>query len=254
MKVLGDTGIIGAGLLLVLFGVLARGLLRGRSALAPPAIAVTAAAISVAAYFFAHAEFDWLETYPVLSGPALGFLIVALAVRHPAPPAAAATRARRLAVAATALAVGLAIVSLAVPYLAVRYQKRASGLARAQPALAFRDLDRAADVDPLAIDALMQRGALGLEQDELVIARNSFERANDREETWLAYYGLGLVAAARGDRVAAFGHFAKARTLNRNSPNVGQTTAVILHTGDIDPAVLFQTVQDTGLFQAEKIK
>ena len=102
MKAVGENGLIGVALLLAtLAGVLWGLVWRLGPAIGVAERGVIASALGVAAYFVAHGQFDWLEAYPVLTGPAVGLLFVALAVREhadrlaavPAPGFAAAAQA-----------------------------------------------------------------------------------------------------------------------------------------------------------------
>jgi len=81
MKVVGDTGLVGLGLITGFLIVVVRGLVLGSRRRATRERVIFATGAASLAYFLAHGMFDWLEAYPVLVGPALGFPIVALAVR-----------------------------------------------------------------------------------------------------------------------------------------------------------------------------
>src|SRR5262245_37567631 len=153
-RVLAEGGLIAAALLLAF---LAAG--PGRAAwlgrrLEPPGRAVVVAAVCSAAYFFVHSSFDWIEEFPALAVPAFSLPFVALAIA--APPARREARRRRgpLTAAAgwgAAIAVLAAFVVALVPaYLATRYYDRAGRAWTADPAAAFDDLDRAADLNPLS--------------------------------------------------------------------------------------------------------
>ncbi|MEA2168053.1 MAG: hypothetical protein QOF76_1353 [Solirubrobacteraceae bacterium] len=252
VKVLGDTGLI--GLLLVLgYLVGAAGMLRRLRYASPGDAAVRAAAVAVTTYFLVHGMFDWLEAYPVLVGPALGFPVVALASRGrderledlvagtAKPPRRRRDRPRwaRPAAWAGGTAVALAaFAALFAPWLGVRYQDRARDEARVDVAAAYLDLSRAADANPLNPEPLVLRGVLALSNGDMSIARSSFERAIDREDTWLPHFGLGLAAAASHDVPVAQTQFAAVHRLNPRNPALQQLMGRALIARDVAPATV----------------
>jgi len=146
LQFLSETGIVGfllflAAAVAAVFGV-TRARMRARGA---ERAAVTALAIGAAA-FLAHlvADTDW--DYVATCGPLL-FVVGALVVRGPAPPAPA----RRLLLAAAAVLFSLgAIYSLAAPWLAQRQLASAASVAQVKHAHAY---------DPLSTDVLTEWAA-----------------------------------------------------------------------------------------------
>jgi len=264
MKVAGDTGVVGFALMGGLLALFAAGLLRpGR--LSPRGRMVSAAAAAMLAYFLAHGLFDWLEAYPVLVGPALGFPLVALAARGraerraqpgagEAPAARAGARARSRAVfVAAGLGAVLACGALLAPWLALRYRDRAADTWRTAPAAAYRDLDRAAGLDPLSPKPLVLQGVIGLARGDIGVARTGFERALEREQAWLPHFGLAAIAAAAGDRARAAGELAQARRLNPNDPVLPEVAKRLLSDERVDPATAVRDVLTSPLFSRESV-
>ncbi len=222
MKVVGDTGLVGIGLIGAFLFLVGRGLLTRADRLPRRVRAVSASAAAVLAYFLAHGLLDWLEAYPVLLGPALGFPLVALTVREhaerarrqSAAPAPADARTPLWAAGLAGIGVVLAFVSLLGPWLAERYRDRAAETWRTDSAAAYADLRRAARFDPLSAEPYVLQGVIAIERGEPAIARAGFRKAIEREDAWLAHFGLGALAAEAGERATAEREIARARALN----------------------------------------
>ena len=271
MRVLGESGAIGLVLMLALLAAVVAGLWRGRRLFGEADAALIAGVVAVAAYFFAHGQFDWLEAYPVLAGPALAGLIAALVVCErlrrlaalveggPVPRARSSHEAapawRRAAigtlVGVTAL---LAVYSLAAPWLALRYRDRGSKVWRADAAAANRDLDRAASVNPLDPQPLILKGAIAIARHDAPGARDAFRRAQEREDAWLEHFGLSLAAIAAGDRATAVAEIRRARALNRASIPFGPVVAKIERGGRLDALALLREGLAAPQFVTERLK
>jgi len=263
LKVAGDTGLIGVGLMGAFVVLAAIGLLRARRSPSRTERVVAAAALSMLAYFTAHGLFDWLEAYPVLTGPALAFPLVALVAigrgrmsRGEKAREAASPRASGLSVpvlvavgGATVLAAG----SLVAPWLSLRYRERASDAWRTAPGQAYVDLDRAAGIDPLSVDAPILQGVIALTRGELIPARAGFTEALTREEDWLAHFGLAVVAAAEGDEVTAREEIRVARSLNDIDPQLREVSKRVLAGGEVDTAQLIRDVLVSPFITVERL-
>jgi hypothetical protein len=271
LKVLGDTGLVGLALMVAyLTGVLA--LLRRLRGASVEEAALRATALAVLAYFLLHGMFDWLEAYPVLVGPALAFPLVALAARgrderlasvvtglaqRSAPAArrrAAPPRLRPVAYAGGGLLAVLACVALAGPWVALRYSDRAVEAARVDAEQAYHDLDRAAGANPFDPQPLVSRGVLALTHGELDMARSSFNRALDREQTWLPHFGLGLLEASQHEVIAAQAQFAQAWRLNRKSEPLRTAMAKALKPGSPTPAALLSEALANPLVTEKSVR
>lgn len=248
MKVLGDTGIVGIGLIGAFVGLAGAGLLRGTRRQRSRDRAVAATGLAVLAYFLAHGLFDWLEAYPVLVGPALGFPLVALAVCARAerrgrggedrPAAADPPAGRRDAAAWVAVTlIGVAaFASLLAPWFALRYRERAVDTWREAPAAAYADLDRAASLDPLGAQPLVLKGVIALTRGDLPTAEASFEDALDRQQAWLGHFGLAVVADQRADPGRVASELAAALRQHPEDEVLPGVAKAVRADGAVDPA------------------
>ncbi len=256
LKVLGDTGLIGTALIGAFLGIVGFGLLRRRRGRPTGDRVVAATGLVTLGYFVAHGMFDWVEAYPVLAGPALAFPLVALVVSgrrerleglevSRAEPRSSERSPRRAAAPAW-IAAGLvalfAGLSLLGPWLANRYRERAADTWRENPTQAYRDLDRAADLDPFGTEALILKGVIALTRADYAGASGGFSGALDREDTWLPHFGLGTVALEAGDRAAAEREFAEAERLNPRDVVLPAIVDEALAAKMVDPAGLIRDV------------
>lgn len=203
MKVVGDTGIVGVGLMGAFVALIAGGLVAGARRMEHRQRMVAAVGAATFAYFLAHGLFDWLETYPVLVGPALAFPLVALAVAGRVDGGDPPERVSQLSVpvsAAAGVILLAAFASLLMPWFGLRYSEHATDTWRTDPVRAYRDLDRAADIDPLSPRPLVLRGVIAISRGDYSVAEDAFESALEREQAWLGHFGLALVAGEAGDR------------------------------------------------------
>ena len=204
LRVLSQTGAIGALLLLLALGAAgvaaARARLRG-----PPLIRVAAAAaLTVPVYWLVHGSVDWFWELPALGAAAFALLgLAAGATPHPEVagwPPRAATPAR----AALGLACAAAVLALAPPWLAERDMRHAARNWQESPDAAFRRLDRAKTLHPLASRPYLYEAAIELRLDRNAAARDAFAEALERNpRDWYATFQLGLIYSTRGDEAAA---------------------------------------------------
>ncbi len=227
LRVLGDTGLVGLAIFAVFALALVAALLVGWRTAGLTERGVAAAGLGVAVYFFVHGQFDWLEAYPVLAGPALALPFAAAVVRSAAggaaEPAPAARRLGPILPIAGAVVVGVLGVLLVAPWLAIRWTDRAVETWRTAPAAAYRDLDRAADANPASMTPLLYAGVIAVERGEDERAKRYFERVLDREDHWLAHYELAGLAAERGDEATARRELELAARRNVREPAIEET-------------------------------
>lgn len=262
MKVLGDTGLVGVALMLAFVVLVARGLLPGGQTVLRVRI-IAASALAVLAYFLAHGLFDWLEAYPVLVGPALGFPLIALVVRGRAheerrrrklgEPVPVPREPPRAAWAAVGVGLLLAFATLLGPWLALRYRERASTSWRTNAALAYADLDRAAGLDPLDPQAYVLEGVIALTRGETIKAQGAFRDALDREDAWLPRFCLGAIAAEEGDRATAERELDAARRLNRRDAVLPDVTRQVLSRRGLAPGAALRAVLTNSYAEKEKV-
>jgi len=213
LRALSDTGVIGTllllGALLTALATLIRGRIKGEPA-TYPAIAATA---TLATAFFMQCTLDWLEEVPALLAPAVGLPLAAMRAAAPA-------RKPRLPWPIPAAVAVVALVVMTPPYLAQRNLDRGNDLRASDPQEALKAYDRAAGLNPLAVDPLLNSGFVGLQLHDAALARGEFERALDRREDWVAHFELGLLDSQARKRRAARAEIERANQLNRNDPVV----------------------------------
>ena len=262
VRALAETGVIGVILIVALVAALAAGLVRAYRRLDTAARWVVAAAAGTGAYFAGHATVDWLELFPALAGPAIVLPFVAMRLGTADPrPAARWWRLPWPAVVAGVVVPVVAIASLALPYLSLRYVETALRSWRGHPEGAARELRWAAALDPLSADARVAQGRIALAEGRFEDARLRFEQALGREDDWYPHFVLSLLASRAGRFAQAldreegwYPHFeialidsrdgrfasaareiARARALNPPDPLVIRAAALIRARKRIDP-------------------
>lgn len=192
LEALGELGIVGFALLLL--GVGAPLVVAFRRTLRQDAVAV--AALGGALAWLVQASVDWTWTFPADTLPAIVLLGVGASAREGVGPVSA-----RLARGVAALAVLVAVLAFAPPWLASRYTERAiAGRSQA-------DLDRARFFDPLSTQPLF--AALAVEPPAEAIpeleeaVRKEPRIATTHYVLGLAYLRLGRKADSRRQLRAA---------------------------------------------------
>lgn len=220
-----ETGLIGAALLAVALG---GGLLAARRALrvSPPlARAVAGGAAFVFVYWLVQGSADWFWEFPALAAPAFAMLglagaLVPRAPKAPQAPARAPARTiRQIGLVIAGVAFLAAGASLALPWLADREIDRASHVWRLDPAAAFRQLDLAADLDPLSGQPGLTAGTIAERLGMLDRADRAFAQALARDPlNAYATLELGMIAAHHGRRRQAERLLRSAAMLDRQNP------------------------------------
>ncbi len=157
--------------------------------LGPASVTLVAGALAAATQWFVQASYDWLFFYPAVTAPAI-FLLGAAAAPAVRPVAARI----RLAPRAPALAL-LAVTAVAAGalYVSERYTDRGEAEWRTDPLGAYDDFDRAASIDPYAVEPLISKGSIARAVGDELTAAEAFREAIDREhDNFTAHYFLGL--------------------------------------------------------------
>ena len=167
MRLLAHTGVVGFAAV--------RGIHRGGRGGSDPGPAtragrrrwVAGAALLPLIVWLFHGSVDWFWEMPALSGPALGFLGMALALGRGSRGTDARSAGRGLPRWALGAAGVIALVAAAVvlgfPYLSVREQAAAAAVRDHNPAAALDDLADAGKLDPLSADPGRTGGAIALQ-------------------------------------------------------------------------------------------
>jgi hypothetical protein len=232
LRLLTHTGIVGFALFLTFLVTALVAAVRTRRRAPPLARLAAGIGLLPLIVWLVQGSLDWFWELPALSGPALGFLGIAVALGRPQPQPRTATAARRRApvrwagTAATASLFAAAFVVLAFPYLSVREVSIADDEQAANPAAALRDFARAADLNPLSSIPGRLAGAVALSNGQITVAAQRFRQSIDREPGgWFAWLGAGLAASASGDRAAARHDYQVAFSINNRQPAIRQGLA-----------------------------
>lgn len=230
LRLLAHTGIVGFGLFagFVVFALIAA--VRARRRGPPLTRAVVGIALVALVVWVVYGSVDWFWELPALSGPALGFLGMAVALDPGAQ--------RRRAVAGTgvwqrlpagvrvgcgAVALLAAVVVLAFPYLSVREVSIADDIQARDPGIALQRFSAAAELNPLSSIPGRLAGALALTHGQNRVALQRFRQSISAEPGgWFAWLGAGLAESALGDRSSARRSYQIAYAINTQQPAVRQ--------------------------------
>ncbi len=176
-----ETGIVGAVLLLVALGgafVAAGGAARRAM---PLDRAVAAGGLLACAYWLVQTSADWLWEFPALGGAAFALLGLAAGAGErraavlPAGAPASRPPSRQL------LAALAALLSLLGPWTSDIEVRRAANSWTKYPDAAFRQLDRAADLNPLSERPGLLAGGIAVQLGRYDRARSAFQQVLDRD-------------------------------------------------------------------------
>lgn len=233
LRLLAHTGFVGFVLFTAFLTAAGWAAVRARKRASKLGRAVAAIAVLPALVWVIHGSVDWFWEMPALSGPALGFLGLAVGLSSRGSPAspdlgrerrrtAGLRRPVRIAAAVSAVAVLLAaVVTLGFSYLSVREVSMATDAAGNDPGQALHDLTLAARFNPLSSDAGVRAGLIALSTGADVVARQRFEQSLARErENWLAWLGEGMADSGLGQPQAAERAFRAAYAINDQQPPV----------------------------------
>lgn len=222
IRALAHTGIIGFLLLFGALGAFLWGTLRARRR-SPATGEAAAIALAPLVVWVVHSSFDWLYEYPALTVAALGLAAAAASLDRPdaAPVAVDRPAGRRRLVAGATIAAALALMVAPVfEDIAVLDTQAAQGQWRADPAAAFKRLDRAETLSPSSRPALVE-GLIARQLGQPAHARQAFELARRRApQDWFAYVNLALLASVAGQPSTAVADYRKALALDPLEPVV----------------------------------
>jgi Tetratricopeptide repeat/O-Antigen ligase len=182
----------------------------------PAGAALATGALAAGADWLFHSSYDWFWYYPALTAVAI-FLLGAAA----GPGLSAGAGVPRPARIATATIAG-AVLLLAVPlYLSDRYTDRAYDEWRADRDAAYRDLDRAADLNPYIDRPLLAKGLIAGRTDDTGTALEAYREALDRQpDNYAGHYLLARLLSRLDRPVAAAAEMNAAHRLNPLDPTI----------------------------------
>jgi len=253
LRTLAQTGLVGA---LLLVGFVAAALTAALRPIrrATPLGAVTAAAAATAfVYWLIHGSFDWFWEFAGLGVPAFAMLGLACglsprtAEELPDHDDDRPLLPRLLVIAALVLAV----LSMALPWLADVGTQYAAEKWRLDPNAAYERLDRAAFLDRLSPDPYLVAGTIALRRSEQARAQTSFRRALSRDpRSAYATLELGALASSYERREEAERLLARAVRLDPRDPLKRDALAQVRTSGRVDIEALNRAI----LERAERIR
>jgi O-antigen ligase len=251
-KVLMQTGAVGS---LLFLGFLVSALAAARRRVADPfKRGLAASLVTGFAYWLVHGSVEWFWEIPALTAAALAFLglAAALAAGEQADGEAIAGRStRRVPVMLLAVVALVASASYGAPWLSARYVENASRSWRAQPAQAYRMLDRARTLDPLSDVPDLIAGTIAERRHDYVRMKLFFARALERNsQNWYAELELGVAEYLTHERRGALDHVGRAAVLNPREPLIRFVLARVRARKPFDPAALDRAFLERAQFYA----
>jgi hypothetical protein len=265
LRVLSETGVVGALIFVALLAALVAGLvmaIRRRNDLARAGAVI---ALCVSGYFLVHSCLDWVDEFPALAGPAIAIPLAAIAAaarpgedRERPGEDGKRARARRgrggagfrrwrpAAAAAGGLAAFAVLVALGTSYVSLRLVDRAFATFRASPTQANRDLSRAQSLDPLNANPITSEGTIALYRGETARATRAFERSLRRQDDWYPRLELGLIDAQAGRFADALTQMDAAVRLDVDDPVLDQARAAVAAHHRLNPLTVNSQVLNEG--------
>ncbi|MGZ4192253.1 MAG: O-antigen ligase family protein [Solirubrobacteraceae bacterium] len=258
LRVLSETGVVGAIIFVVLVVALVVGLVTATRRRNDLARAGAVIALCVSGYFLVHSCLDWVDEFPALAGPAIAIPLAAIAAaagtgesatREPGrrawwgPPPAVR---RRLATAAGAVAAVAVLVALGTSYMSLRLVDRAFAIFRSDPGQAYSNLSTAQSVDPLNANPITSEGTIALYLGDTARSTRAFERSLRRQDDWYPRLELGLIDARAGRFAAALTQMDAAARLDVDDPVLEQARAAIAAHHRLDPFTVNAQILNEG--------
>jgi hypothetical protein len=258
LRVLSETGLVGALLFILVLVALVAGLVgatRRRNDLGRAGAVI---AMCVSGYFLVHSCLDWVDEFPALAAPAIAIPLAAIAAAWGQEPALGAERvrrvpgalaspiARRVAAAAGVLAAVAVLLALSSSYVSLRLVDRAFATFRSNPQGAYRDLSRAHSLNPLDVNPITSEGTIALYLGDTGRASRAFARALRREDDWYPRVELALIDAQAGRFDAALTQMDAAIRLDVDDPVVDQARADIAAHRRLNPFTINSQILNEG--------
>ena len=198
VDVLGETGLVGFALLaLAILAPLTALVRRARFSLS------SAAVLAACVYWFVHASGDWIWTFPAAGIPF--FVLLGAGVASDEEP----LLRPRVAVPTAVVAVALALVAFAPPWLSSRFTQQAFETHSAS------DLRWARRLDPLSTEPYLAEAALATPPADVAPLRRAVELEPERAEL---HYELALALRRAGRRAEATRELREAARLSPRDP------------------------------------
>jgi O-antigen ligase len=215
LRVVAQTGVIGALLLVAFLVSVALVFVRTRRGIERDARELHGLALVVAGYWLVHGSVDWFWEIPVLAG--LAFVCFGIAARAGGARSEEARMSEkpRFASAVAVPLLAVALITLVPPWLSAKQTARAASTWRESPADAFGRLRDASDLNPLSDEPDLIAGAIASRIGDVSRMEASFRRALERNPlNWYAHLELAVAQALQGRGEAAKRQLQQARELN----------------------------------------
>jgi O-Antigen ligase len=255
LRVLSETGLIGALIFVVLIGALLTGLAmaaRRRNDLGRAAAVI---ALCVSGYFLVHSCLDWVDEFPALAAPAIAIPLAAITAAsetrptrgRPAPVSRRRASAPIVAAGVSGALAALAVlVALSTSYVSLRLVDRAFAIFRTDPHQAYSNLSRAQSLDPLNANPITSEGTIALYRGDTARAARAFQRSLRRQDDWYPRLELGLIDARAGRFTAALTQLDAAARLDVEDPVLNQARAAIAAHHRLDPLTVNAQILNEG--------
>lgn len=254
LRLLSETGAVGAALFLGVLVVMLGALVWARPRLDRDRSAVVAVAAAVLVYFLVHSTVDWLDVIPAVAAPAFALPLGALAVAYRRPPVDDGRRPRatlqpmrRVGLLAVGVVAVAALLSLVFPYLSSRQLDTALARVRQGGSSALAAARDAARLDPLATLPHDVAGTVALGSGRLVLARREFRRSLSLQNGWYPHLELALLNSQSGNFAAARDEIGRARSLDPLDPFLAQAAKLIGQHHPVNPVRFSADVVDSPL-------
>jgi tetratricopeptide (TPR) repeat protein len=252
LRVLSETGVVGALIFVVLVAALLVGLAAATRRRNDLGRAGAVIALCVAGYFLVHSCLDWVDEFPALAAPAIGFPLAALAAVEPrmaavpGPMRAASVLRRRLGLAVGAAAAVAVLVALGTSYVSLRLVDRAFAIFRSDPRQAYSNVSTAQSIDPLNTTPITSEGTLALYLGDTDRARRAFARSVRRQDDWYPRVELALIDARAGEFARALAQIDAAIQLDADDPVIDDVRAQIVAHHRLDPFKINAQILNEG--------
>jgi hypothetical protein len=175
----------------------------------------------MSAYWLVHSSVDWFFDYAAITLPAMFALGVA-AGPSLLERAAEVPPWRRRAAGAVLILIAVTIVPF---FFSARYTNNALRTSGSDLSGAYRDLDRAADLNPWSSQPLAAKASIAETAGDEPTALRAINDAIERTpEEWILYWQKAKVLA-RSNPAAARAALAQARARNPTGPEIDQLDA-----------------------------
>lgn len=258
LRVLSETGLVGALVFVLLVGTLVVGMAlaaRRRNDLGRACVVI---AFCISGYFLVHSCLDWVDEFPALAAPAIALPLAAICAAMGRTAAAEdpnlsagrrgpSLATRRAVAGALGSVVAVAVlVALATSYLSLRLVDRAFASFRAAPGQAYRDLSRAGSLNPLSANPITSEGTIALYVGDMQRSLRAFERSVRQEDAWYPRLELALIDAHTGRFKPALRQIDAAIRLDADDPLMEQARQTIIGHHRIDPYSFNRQVLQEG--------